>query len=246
MTNAHETRDASPCTAMSRTASGPSLTSSSATSVSVRTSAPAARSTVGGRMVVDLWAGIADRRTGRRSSTTPPPSSSRARRASWRSAPTSSSRRAGWTWTRRSRATGRSSRRPARSAITVRQAMAHRAGLSYLDRTSPSTKSIAWDPVIRRHRGSGPAPRPDRWARLPRRSRSAGCSARSSAGSPGCRRARTSGRARRSAGPRHLDRPAGDERGPGRLDGAAASRRRLGVRQGVRAPRRRARISCAP
>ena len=112
-----------------------------------------------------------------RSSATRRRSSSRARRGSWPSAPTSSSRRAGSTSTapiarywpefaqagkeRDHRARGDG---PSRRPVLPRHA------------TSRSRTSMAWDPVIRAIEIQRPHSRPDDGPRVPRRRRSAGWS----------------------------------------------------------------------
>ena len=189
---------------------------------------------VGGRMVVDLWAGVADRRTGRpyeHDTATVIFSCTKGLMAICAYLLVQEGRLdldapIARYWPEFAQA--------GKERITVRDAMAHRAGLAYLDTDLTLDDVVAWDPVIHAIEAQTPhhAPKDGHayhastigWllGEVIRRitGLSAGAYFRQALG--------------RSARPEHLDRDPGHGAGPCRLDGAAAPGRRLGVRQGVR------------
>ena len=121
-----------------------------------------------------------------------------------------------------------------KEAITLRQALAHRAGLAYLDRDLTTAEVLAWDPVIRAIEEQVPhhAPTDGHAYHAVTIGWLVGEVIRRITGlTPGHV---LPADARRSARARHLDRPARVGTGSGRLHGASASRRRLGVRERVR------------
>ena len=131
------------------TATARSWTSSAATSTSATTLASACAVYVDGRLVVDLWAGIADRRTGRAFehdtatvifSCTKGVMAVCAYLLVQEGLLELDSPIARY-WPEFAQA--------GKERITVRDAMAHRAGLSYLDTDLTLEDVEAWDPVIR-------------------------------------------------------------------------------------------------
>ena len=97
--------------------------------------------------------------------------------------------------------------------ITVREAMAHRAGLAYLDTDLTLDDVVAWDPVIHAIEAQRPHHAPDGRSRLPRvdhRLAARRGIRRITGLAPGTNFRRRAGR---PAGPGHVDRDAGPRRG---------------------------------